>query len=261
MNVATITYEQIEGWIGSGLFPFVRIGACLMAAPLFSATYVPMRIRLVLAIALTFVVLPMIPRPTGLTLLSGDGVVTTLEQMVIGAALGFTVQLIFEAISFGGQMIANGMGLGLASSIDPTNNTETPALGQLYSILGSLIFLAMDGHLALIDTLVTSFQGLPIGPVGFSGESLHALCAWGDQLFSGALRVALPGITAMMVINLAFGAISRAAPSMNMFAVGFPITMIFGLLVVFFGLSTLQSGFTEMMRSTLQFLHSLTFAR
>ena len=260
MTVTTITYEQIESWIGSAFFPFLRIGACLMAAPLFSASYVPPRIRIVLAIILTLIILPMLPRTEGLTVLSGDGVVTTVQQVLIGAALGFVVQMIFEAINFGGQMIANGMGLGLAFNIDPTLGTETPALGQLYTMLGSLTFLALDGHLALIDTLLTSFRGLPIGPTGLSSDSLHALSAWGNQLFAGALRVALPGITAMMVINLAFGAISRAAPSLNMFAVGFPITMIFGLLVVFFGLSSLQSGFTEMMRSTFEFLQSLISA-
>ncbi|HEX4376979.1 MAG TPA: flagellar biosynthetic protein FliR [Steroidobacteraceae bacterium] len=261
MTVTTITYEQIEGWLGAAFFPFLRIGACLMTAPLFSANYVPPRIRIVLAILLTFVVLPLIPRPQGLTVLSGDGVVTTVQQLVIGAALGFIVQMIFEAINFGGQMIANGMGMGLAATIDPTTNAETPALGQLYTMLGSLTFLALDGHLALIDTLVSSFKGLPVGPAGFSMDALHALSAWGDELFSGALRVALPGITAMMVINLAFGAISRAAPSMNMFSVGFPITMIFGLVVVFFGLSTLQSGFTQMIGDTLGFLRELTSAR
>jgi flagellar biosynthetic protein FliR len=135
---------------------------------------------------------------------------------------------------------------------------ETPALGQLYVMLGSLTFLALDGHLALIDTIVTSFRGLPIGPQGFSSEALRALADWGDQLFVGALRVALPGMTALLVINLAFGAISRAAPSLNMFAIGLPITLIFGLLVLFFGLPNMQTGFTALMKSAFQFMHALT---
>jgi flagellar biosynthetic protein FliR len=157
-------------------------------------------------------------------------------------------------------MIANGMGLGLAFNIDPLLNIETPALGQLYVMLGSLTFLALDGHLALVDTLVTSFRGLPIGPAGFSTEALRSLSDWGDQLFIGALRVALPGMTALLVINLAFGAISRAAPSMNMFSIGLPITLIFGLIVVFFGLPSLQTGFVDLMTSAFQFMRSLTGA-
>jgi flagellar biosynthetic protein FliR len=259
--VPTFTYAQIESWIGSAFWPFLRIGACLMVAPMFSASYVPPRLRLVLAGALTLAVVPVIALPQGMTVLSADGVVTTVQQIVIGAALGFVMQLLFDAISFGGQMIANGMGLGMSFNIDPTLNVETPALGQLYVMLGSLTFLALDGHLALLDTLIASFRGLPIGPGGFSGDALRSLSDWGDQVFAGALRVALPGMTAMMVINLAFGAMSRAAPSLNMFAVGLPISMIFGLIVLFFGLPTLQSGFIDMMRSTFQFAQSILTAR
>jgi flagellar biosynthesis protein FliR len=258
MAVPAFSYEQIESWIGSAFWPFLRIGACLMVAPMFSASYVPARVRIVLAGALTLVALPLIERPAGLTILSADGVITTVQQIVVGAALGFCMQLIFDAINLGGQVIANGMGLGLAFNIDPLLNVETPALGQLYVMLGSLTFLALDGHIALIDTIVTSFRGLPIGPKGFSIDALHSLANWGDQLFIGALRVALPGMTALLVINLAFGAVSRAAPSLNMFAIGLPITLIFGLIVLFFGMPTLQNGFIELMRQTFQFVHSLT---
>ena len=229
-----------------------------MVAPMFSAGYVPARVRIVVAAALTLIALPMIPRPDGLTVLSADGVVTTVQQIVIGAALGFSLRLIFDAINFGGQMIANGMGLGLAFNIDPLLDVETPALGQLYVMLGSLTFLALDGHLALVDTLVTSFRGLPIGPTGFSSEATRALSDWGDQLFMGALRVALPGMTALLVINLAFGAISRAAPSLNMFAIGLPITLVFGLIVVFFGLPSMQTAVVDLMKAAFQFMRSLT---
>jgi flagellar biosynthetic protein FliR len=257
MAVPAYTYEQIESWLGSAFWPFLRIGACLMVAPMFSAGYVPARVRIVLAGALTLVALPMIQRPEGLTMLSGDGVVTTIQQIVIGAALGFCLQLIFDAVNFGGQILANGMGLGLAFSVDPLLDVETPALGQLYVMIGSLTFLALDGHIALIDTIVTSFRGLPIGPAGFSSDALYSLANWGNQLFIGGLRVALPGMTALLVVNLAFGAISRAAPSLNMFAVGLPIALVFGLIVLFFALPTMQTGFIGLMQQTFLFAHSL----
>jgi flagellar biosynthetic protein FliR len=258
MALTTFTYEQIGGWFSSAFWPFLRIGACLMVAPMFSANYVPPRVRIVLAGALTLVALPMIPKPQGLTLLSADGVITTVQQIVIGAALGFVLQLIFDAINFGGQVIANGMGLGLAFNIDPLLDVETPALGQLYVMLGSLTFLALDGHLALIDTLVTSFRGLPVGSAGFAPEAMRSIAEWGDQLFSGALRIALPGMTALLVVNLAFGAVSRAAPSLNMFAIGLPVGLIFGLVVLFFGMPSMQSGFIELIKSTFRFMQALT---
>ena len=153
------------------------------------------------------------------------------------------------------------MGLGLAVTVDPLLNVETPALGQLFVMLGSLTFLALDGHIALIDILVTSFKGLPIGPQGFSAQAMHSFADWGDQLFLGALRVALPGMTALMVINLAFGAISRAAPALNLFAIGLPIGLVFGLLVVFLGLPNMQGGFVELLKSTFQFLNYVTAGR
>jgi flagellar biosynthetic protein FliR len=256
----TVTYEQIESWVGSAFWPFLRIGACLMAAPMFGARFVPPRVRIVLAGALTLVALPLIPRPEGLTVLSADGLVTTLQQIIIGAALGFILQMIFEAVNLAGQVIANGMGLGLALNVDPLLNVETPALGQLFVMLGSLTFLALDGHIALVDTLVTSFRGLPIGPAGLSSEAMHSFADWGDQLFLGALRIALPGMTALMVINLAFGAISRAAPALNLFAIGLPIALVFGLVVVFFGLPNMQSGFVDLLKSTFQLLRSVTGA-
>ncbi|HEX4052036.1 MAG TPA: flagellar biosynthetic protein FliR [Steroidobacteraceae bacterium] len=252
------TYGEIENWLGQGFWPFVRIGACLMVAPLFGATYVPPRIRIVLSLALTIMVLPVIPHPQGLTLLSADGVITTAQQIVIGVAMGFVLQLMFDALTLGGQMLANGMGLGFAFNIDPLRGVETPALGQFYVLLGSLTFLALDGHIALIQTLVATFHGLPVGPTGFSPAALHALADWGSQMFLGALRIALSGITALVVINLGFGVISRAAPAMNLFGVGFPITLAFGMVVLLLGLPTLQTGLIDMLSSAFAFVRSLT---
>ena len=253
-----VTYAQIESWLGQGFWPFVRIGACLMVAPLFGAAYVPPRIRIVLSLALTVMVLPVIPHPQGLTLLSGDGIITTAQQVVIGVAMGFVLQLMFDALTLGGQMLANGMGLGFAFNIDPLRGVETPALGQFYVLLGSLTFLALDGHIALIQTLVATFHGLPVGPAGFSAAALHALANWGSQMFLGALRIALAGMTALVVINLGFGVISRAAPAMNLFGVGFPITLAFGMVVLLLGLPTLQTGLIDMLSSAFAFVRALT---
>ena len=251
-------YAQIESWIGMAFWPFLRIGACLMVAPLFGASYVPPRVRIVLAGALTLVALPLIPRVDGLTLLSADGVITTVQQVVIGVAMGFALQLMFDALNLGGQLLANGMGLGLAFNIDPLRGVETPALGQLYVVLGTLTFIALDGHVALIETLVASFHGLPVGPSGFSPQALQSLADWGNQLFMGAVRIALPGMTALLVINLAFGITSRAAPAMNMFAVGLPVILIFGLVIVLLGLPGMQTAFADMLGSSFQFMSDLS---
>jgi flagellar biosynthetic protein FliR len=255
--VPVLTFPQIESWIGSAFWPFLRIGACLMVAPMFGASYVPPRIRIVLAGAMTLVALPMIPHAQAMTVLSADGVITTVEQIVIGVALGFALQLMFDALTLGGQILANGMGLGFAFNIDPLRGVTTPALGQFYTLLGILVFLALDGHIALIETLISSFRGLPVGPSGLSAQALHSLADWGDEMFLGALRVALPGMTAMLVINLAFGVTSRAAPALNLFAVGFPVTLIFGFVIVLLGLPGIQTVLTDLLRAAFQFMRML----
>jgi flagellar biosynthesis protein FliR len=255
--VPVLSFTQIEYWIGSAFWPFLRIGACLMVAPMFGASYVPPRIRIVLAGAMTLVALPMLPPLQGLTVLSADGVVTTVQQIVIGVALGFALQLMFDALTLGGQILANGMGLGFAFNIDPLRGVTTPALGQFYTLLGTLVFLALDGHIALIQTLISSFRGLPVGPAGLSAQSLHALADWGNEMFLGALRVALPGMTALLVINLAFGVTSRAAPALNLFAVGFPITLVFGFVIVLLGLPGMQTVLTDLLSAAFQFMRML----
>jgi flagellar biosynthetic protein FliR len=256
--VLTLSLPQIESWIGALFWPFLRIGACLMVAPVFGASYVTPRIRIVLAGAVTLVALPMLPSQPALTVLSADGIVTTIQQVLIGVGLGFALQLMFDALTLGGQILANGMGLEFAFNVDPLRGVESPALGQFYSLLGTLVFLALDGHVALIQTLVDSFRGLPVGPAGFSPEALHLLANWGSELFLGALRVALPGMTALLVVNLAFGVTSRAAPALNLFAVGFPITLVFGFVIVLLALPGLQGVLTDLLNAAFGFMHTLT---
>jgi len=253
-----LTLPQIESWIGSLFWPFLRIGACLMVAPVFGAAHVTPRIRIVLAGALTLVALPSLPPLQSFSVLSVDGVVTTIEQVLIGVALGFALQLMFDALALGGQILANGMGLQFAFNIDPLRSVETPALGQFYSLLGTLVFLALNGHIALIETLIASFRGLPVGPAGLSPDSLHQLANWGSELFLGALRVALPGMTALLVVNLAFGVTSRAAPALNLFAVGFPITLVFGFVIVLLGLPGLHGVLTDLLSAAFAFMRTLT---
>lgn len=251
-----LTTGQLEAWLGQAFWPFVRIGACFMVAPAFGAVFVPPRTRLVLAGAVTLLVAPLVQAPA-VPLLSPAGAVITAQQVLIGIALGFAMQLIFDAVSLGGQLLANSMGLSFAFNVDPMRGASTPALGQLYAILVMLTFLALDGHLAIVETLVDGFRTLPVGTTGLGNDGLWTIVGWGSQLFAGALMVALPGITALLIVNLAFGAISRAAPSLNLFAVGFPITLVFGLVIVIVGLPALQTSFVDLMRGALGLMRSL----
>jgi flagellar biosynthetic protein FliR len=247
---------QLESWVAQGFFPFVRVGACLMVAPLFGARFVPVRIRILLAIGITALVVPLLPAP-GIAPFSAQGFVVVAQQLLIGVALGFALQVVFDSLGLAGQLLANSMGLSFAFNVDPLRGSSTAALGQLYIILATLTFLALGGHLALIEVLTQGFTTLPVGTSGFGRDGLWALILWGGHLFAGALMIALPGVTAMLIVNLAFGVVSRAAPTLNLFAVGFPISLVVGLLVVLAGFGRMQAGVAVLIARGIAFVRAL----
>jgi flagellar biosynthetic protein FliR len=180
------------------------------------------------------------------------------QQILIGVALGFALQIVFDSLGLAGQLLANSMGLSFAFNVDPLRGSSTAALGQLYIILATLVFLALNGHLALLDVLVSGFDTMPIGTTGFGREGLWSLVLWGGQLFAGAISIALPGITALLIVNLAFGVVSRAAPALNLFAVGFPFSLVIGLLIVLAGIGPLVEGVTRLLTQGFDFLRALS---
>ena len=251
-----LTTGQLEAWLTTYLWPFFRIGACFMIAPVFGAQFVPPRMRLFLAGAITLIVAPLVPA-SDVVPFSIQGLIVTLQQVLIGVAMGFALQLVFDALAMGGQLLSNSMGLSFAFNVDPLRGTSTPVLGQLYMLLVTLTFLAINGHLVLIEILAQGFTTLPVGTAGFDNTMMWNISLWGTHLFLGALMVALPGMTALLVVNLAFGVMSRAAPTLNLFAIGFPITLIFGLAIVFAGLPSVQATFIDSLEQVFELLRMM----
>lgn len=251
-----LTTGQLEAWLAQYLWPFIRIGACFMMAPIFGANFVPPRVRLLLAGAITLIVAPLVPPPEVETF-SVQAVIVTFHQVIIGFATAFALQLIFDALAMGGQLLSNTMGLGFAFNVDPLRGVSTPVLGQLYMILVTLTFLAINGHLVLIEILAQGFTTLPVGMSGLDGAMVWRLVEWGNQLFAGALTVALPGMAALLVVNLAFGVMSRAAPTLNLFAVGFPITLIAGLVIMYVGLPSVLAAFGRSLEAAFGVIRTL----
>ncbi len=239
----TFTTADMVQWLNSMFWPFVRIGMMVTIAPVFGGNLVPVRIKLLFTLLLTWVMLPLIPPVPAIDPLSAASVLITIQQMIIGLAIGFALQLVFAALIVGGQTIAMGMGLGFASMVDPQNGVQVPVIGQYYVVLATLLFLAMNGHLALIGILADSFQSLPIGGGGLGREYYREIAHWGTRLFASGLLVALPAVTAILLVNLAFGVVSRAAPQLNIFGVGFPVTLTLGFIVI---LVTLPGLFPQM---------------
>ncbi len=239
------------------VWPFLRIGAFLMVMPLIGGSFVPMRARLLLAVALTVVLAPVIPIMPSLDVLSVAGLVTITQEIGIGAALGFLVQLVFDAIALAGQVIGMSMGLGFAQFLDRARGVNVPVLGQLFLLLGMLIFLSLDGHLALIRLLAESFYAWPIGLGGLTTPILAEILIWTGQMFVFAVKIALPAITSILIVNLSFGVMSRAAPTLNLFAVGFPVSMLLGFTVIFLNMGSLKENVVSFLALSLSMVSQL----
>lgn len=236
----TFTDAQLLGWIQAFLWPMVRIGGVLASAPVLGARTVPVRIRVVLALLLTLALAPVLPAMPLIPLFSAAWWLETGRELLIGVAMGFVLMLVFEAVVLGGELIAYGMGLSFAQLVDPLRGAGTPVVGQMLMIMATLLFLALGGHLRLIEALAQSFQGLPVGGGGLDADALRVFAVWGGQLFAGGVQLALPVVIALLLVNLAFGVMSRSAPALSAMSVGFPIALAAGLLLLRFSLPTLQ---------------------
>ena len=242
-----ITGGELTSWLASLLWPFMRIGAMFAAIPIFSARSVPVRIRILLAFFIAWILVPVIPKAPVIDLISAEAVLISAYQILIGVAMGFIMQMVFSAFVIAGQSIAMAMGLGFASIIDPQNGVQVPVVSRAFLIMVTLVFLALNGHLLLIEVLADSFQRLPVGTVAISHDGLWQLVSWGSNMFVGGMLVALPAVAALLLVNLAFGVTSRAAPQLNIFAVGFPVMIMVGLAFIILTLPSITDHLGRLM--------------
>lgn len=227
------------------MWPFCRIAGFFMAAMAFSGAAVPPRVRILLSFACAICFLPNIPAiHTDYHAMSGLGIITTLSQVIIGAALGFMTQYIAQCFVLAGQAVAMQTGLGFASLVDPVSGTNAPVVGQFFTVLTTLVFFAVDGHLVFIRLLLLSFETLPVAPSAFTPPQLSAIIFFGATMFQCALSMAISAICALLVVNFTFGVMTRAAPQLNVFSMGFAISMTGGLFVLLLSLNSYMSNFT-----------------
>lgn len=238
---------QLNAWLAAYIWPFIRIGSMLLATPVFNSRQLPVKIRLALALLLTWIIVPTLPTQPPVDVLSHDGFIILLQQVLIGVFMGFVLQMVFGALVLGGQVVAYSMGLGFASMVDPQNGVQVPVLAQFYLILATLLFLTVNGHLLMIQLVADSFQSLPVAVDGISRNGVHELVAWGSRLFAGGLLIALPIMGAMLMVNMGMGVVMRAAPQLNIFSVGFPITMLMGFALIWLTLPKVMNVFNNLL--------------
>jgi len=182
-----------------------------MAVPVFGTQMVPPRVRVGLGLLTTLIIVPLLPEMPAYDPLSLQAIPIILHQILIGIALGFLMQMFFHVFVLGGQMMAMQMALGMASMVDPANGISVTILAQFYLMLITLVFMAMNGHLVMLEVLIESFTLVPIGGGGLAINSYWDIASWGSWMFMSGLLLALPAVTALLIVNFAFGVMTRAA--------------------------------------------------
>ena len=231
----------------------IRPGAAFLAAPVFGAPQVPLLLRFVLAVAvgvpgvsIATVILP----PGGMVGVAGIALI--VGEIIIGLALGFALQTGFAAMSIAGEAIGNAMGLGFAATVDPMSGHGTPAVGQVLTILATLLFLSMDGHLAFITVVIESYRAVPVGAGLLSADAVQAVVLLGGVMFAASIVLALPVVTGVILIQLVMALLARSAPALNLFAVGLPAALLGGLVLFAFATPMLGGAITRTLIATLE---------
>jgi flagellar biosynthesis protein FliR len=260
--VFSVTSTQLTAWTIAFLWPFVRILALVSTAPILGEPTVPRRVKVAVAAILTLVLAPALSAAAAaVPIVSAAGIWILVQQVLIGVAMGFTMRLAFAGVQAAGEYIGLQMGLSFASFFDPMAGGSTVVVAQLLHMLALLIFLAIDGHLLVIAALAQSFETLPIADAALSGGGWMALAASGSQIFGNGLMLALPLVTALLVLNLAMGILNRASPQFSIFAVGFPLTLLSGIAMLYLLMprlgAFLEPRFAGSLASLVQLLRAL----
>ena len=232
----TLTSTDLNTWMTSFLWPLARILALLAAAPLLGNAAIPVRVKVGLGVCLTLIVSPALGPLPKVEPGSLEGLLILGQQIVIGLAMGFAMRIVFSAVEMAGEIAGLQMGLGFATFFSPRSDGSTLVMARFVGLLGTLIFLAVNGHLLMLSVLTESFVVIPISAEPVAAAGWQTLAHWGGRIFEAGLGLALPVVTALLIVNLALGILTRAAPQLNIFAVGFPITLMVGMIALMLSL-------------------------
>jgi flagellar biosynthetic protein FliR len=248
----TFSEAQVLAWLSPLIWPFLRALALFSAMPVLGTRTVPMPVRIGLAGFIAFAAQPSLPAMPVVPLDSLPAVMLVLQQVLVGVALGFAVRIVFTAVEFAGELIGLQMGLNFAGFFDPLSASTATATSRFFGTSVAWLFICINGHLLVVMALVHSFGAFPVGPEPFAFLKATQPQQWGADIFSTGLWIALPLVTMLLFINLVLGAISRVAPQINIFAIGFPVTLGVGLLGLLVTLPALEQPFTMALERVLE---------
>lgn len=234
---------QIISWVSGMLLPFFRITSLLMTMPLIGTKMVPGPIKIMLAIAITLLIYPTIKGIPDVSLLDPKFIVLVAQQVLVGIAMGFLFQLTFQVLIMAGALISMQSGLAFSSLVDPATQTSMPAIAHFYVVMGSLLFITLNGHLLALQLVAQTFDSFPISTALISHEGFGLLLKTSGMIFLNGVLISLPAIIALLLTNISLAIITRAAPQLNIFTIGFPITLMAGIFMLLLSLTELSREF------------------
>jgi flagellar biosynthesis protein FliR len=255
-------FANVEAQLWIWLIAMIRPGAAFLAAPIFGARAVPVQLRLILSLAIGMAAMNAIvfvPPPGGVA--SFAGILLVMSEVLIGLAMGFSLQIGYSSAFVAGESIANVMGLGFAAMVDPQSGASSQVVSQFLSILATFLMLGMDGHLMLASFVVDSYKALPPGGPLLSNDAVYDLVMFGGSLLGSGLTIALPVGFALILIQLVMGMLARSAPSLNLFAVGMPVALIAGLVLLAIAAPVMSAGIADALRAGLDHAQGIATGR
>lgn len=243
----SLTESQLMAWLTPILWPFLRVLAVFTSAPIFSSRAFPVRARIALALLIAFAAQPSLPSQPLINLNGPEAWGAVMQQVGIGLIIGFVVRLVFASFELAGEVVGFQMGLNFASFFDPSMNAQSSAAARFFGYMASLLFVVLNGHLLVLMVVIRSFEVFPVNQNFLEALSLMKLYSLGGELFASGFWIALPIVGMLMFANLALGIVSRVAPQMNIYSVGFPITLAVGLIGMTVTLPMLDRPFLALM--------------
>lgn len=258
--MVSFTLDALYVWINSAFWPFVRLLALITAAPVLGESSIPTRAKVGLAAFIALVIAPTLPPAPAISPASYEGLWTAMQQVMIGLALGLVMRIAFAAVQTAGELIGLQMGLSFASFFDPATGSNTAVLSRLMNMVAMLVFLALDCHLMMIEGLYMTFETLPAAPGTLNVDGWQVLFHWSAQVLAGGLLLALPLVMTLLCISLALGILNRTAQQLSVFAVGFPISLLVGLMLLAVILPQMAPFLSRLFQTALQVMQKLAIA-
>jgi flagellar biosynthetic protein FliR len=256
----TINSADLHVWVASFLWPLTRILGLIATAPLFGNVSIPARIKVGLGVMLALLIAPGLSNLPAMDPMSLNGLLVLVQQFVIGAAMGLTIRIVLAAIEMAGEIIGMTMGLGFATFFDPQSQGRSSAISQFLALLTLMIYLAANIHLAVLSVLADSFSTMPISALPITNQPFQLFIAWGGRIFSAGVQLSLPVVAALLITNISLGILTRAAPQLNLFGIGFPVTICVGFVMIALALPYLTTPLDRLFQESFGVMRQMTTA-